>query len=1014
MIDAPAPSPSRQDWAEVFALLDVALDLAPPARASWLASLGPGQARLSPLVQALLQTHARAATDDFLRRPAAFVLAGSTAAGVAGPVADAVAGSLVGPYRLLREIGRGGMATVWLAERADGLLQRQVALKLPHLSWGNHTLAERMARERNILASLTHPHIARLYDAGVTAEGRPYLALEHVDGQAIDAYATARALSVQERLTRILPVAQAVAHAHARLVVHRDLKPSNILVDAQGQTHLLDFGIARLLDPLPEASLEATNETSTDQRTDPSTDPAARQNLARPAHTQAVGHVLTPDYASPEQIRGEVIGTASDVYSLGVVAYELMAGVKPYQLGRQGAQALEAAMATLQVPPASRVATSPAARRALQGDLDAILEKALRRDISQRYATVEAFAQDLERHRARLPVRARPDTLGYRLRSFLRRHALAVATATAVSVALVAGLSVAIVQSRQAVLQAERAEQVKEFVLSIFHDADTDSEAGASKSAADLLKAARQRVAKELGGRPDVAVELMTAVGLSMVGQGLTTEAAALMQEAVALATVQLGPGHMLTCAAQLVHGEAEVELGHNKEAIAALKPCIDAARQKGDQATLNTGLRWLSTALGNDGRVAEEVEAARQAVVTLTAPRNTGKALDARVHMLTQWAYASALDNASLPGAVAASELALAASQQVYGQQVVPQVLTMRTMLALAQVNEGQIALGLRELDKLVPATVELLGAHHPRVSKTVHLVGNAKLNAGDVPGAIVAFEHSVAVEDTLQGSQSNFNRGMARYFLAAALIAARRSADALPLLDETLVLLRASVGPTSTRTLRAVSVHAWQLARAGQLAAAEAEFKTLEPVPWSATDLAAHQGRLADLRSLQGRHAEALALAQSAQAAPGATLRKDQQARALARLGAARLNAGDAAQALRPLQEARALYTAAHLGLSPDLAEVLVSLGCAQLQLGETATAVRALADAAAFWHAFDAGNRHTGLAQLHLAQARWAQGDKRAAAAALRQAETVLARSAFAADRTLLQITKNRLAG
>ena len=334
-----------------------------------------------------------------------------------------------------------------------------------------------------------------------------------------------------------------------------------------------------------------------------------------------------------------------------------------------------------------------------------------------------------------------------------------------------------------------------------------------------------------------------------------------------------------------------------------------------------------------------------------------------------------------------------------------------------LAQVNEGQIAQGLLELDKLVPATVDLLGANHPRVSKTAHLVGNAKLNAGDVPGAIAAFRHSVAVEDTLQGSQSSFNRGMARYFLAAALIAARRSADALPLLDETLALLRASVGPTSTRTLRAVSVHAWQLARAGQLTESEAEFKTLESVPWSATDLAAHQGRLADLRGLQGRHAEALALAQSADAAPGATLRKDQRARALARLGAARLNAqgsGSAAQALQSLQEARALYAAAQLGMSPDLAEVLVALGRAQLQLGDAETAVRSLTDAAALWSAFDPGNRHTGLAQLHLAQALWAQGDKRAATAALRQADTLLARSVFVADRTLLQSTKNRLAG
>ena len=442
-----------------------------------------------------------------------------------------------------------------------------------------------------------------------------------------------------------------MAHAHARLVMHRDLKRSNILVDAQGQAHLLDFGIARLLQPVAD-------------------DAGAG---AGPALTQAVGRVLTPDCASPEQIRSETIGTASDVYSLGVVACELLSGVKPWQLQHPGGATLEAQVAALQAMLASTVARDPAACGALQGDLDAVLNMALKQDVAERCATVEAFAQDLERHQARLPVRARPDTPGYRLHRFIRRNALAVATAATVSVSLIAGLTVSTVQSRKALLQAERAEQVKEFVLSIFHDADADSEAGTSKSVADLLKAARQRVAKELAGCPGVAVELMTAIGLSILGQDLATEAAALTREAVA--------------------------------------------------------------------------------------------------------------------------------AQQVYGQQVVPQVLTLRTMLALAQVNEEPIAASLLELDKLVPATVNLLGANHPRASNTVHLVGNAKLNADGVPGAIAAFRHSVAVEDTQQGSRSSFNRAMARCFLAAALIAARRPGDALPLLDQTLTLLRASLGPTSRR---------------------------------------------------------------------------------------------------------------------------------------------------------------------------------------------------------------------
>ena len=245
---------------------------------------------------------------------------------------DLKAGALVGPYRLLRELGVGGMGSVWLAERADGTLKRQVALKLPRASWARG-LAERMARERDILASLEHPNIARLYDAGTDAQGRPFLALEYVEGQPIDVYCSERALSIRQRLQLLLEVASAVTFAHSRLVVHRDLKPSNILVTADGQVRLLDFGIAKLMEG------DRTQETQL---------------------TQMAGRALTLDYASPEQIRGEPIGTASDVYSLGVVAYELLAGAKPYKLKRGSAAELEETIATVDAPLASATAADPA------------------------------------------------------------------------------------------------------------------------------------------------------------------------------------------------------------------------------------------------------------------------------------------------------------------------------------------------------------------------------------------------------------------------------------------------------------------------------------------------------------------------------------------------------------------------------------------------------------------------------------------------------------------------------
>ena len=301
------------------------------------------------------------------------------------PSETLVAGHEVGPYRLVRELGRGGMGSVWLAERADGLVRRQVALKLPHAVWGD-AFAERMARERQILSGLSHAHIARLYDIGLDAHGRPWIAMEYVDGERIDTWCRDRDLPVRERLALLLQVLSAVAHAHQRLVVHRDLKPANILVTRDGQTMLLDFGIAKLID-------DGSGQDS--------------------ALTEAADRALTLDYASPEQIRGEPLGTASDVYSLGVVAYELLARRLPYRVDRHS-MSLAQAIADVEPARASDAADSPALRKALRGDIDAMLGRALEKDVAHRYPSADAFAQDIRRHLEGEPVRARPASAGYR------------------------------------------------------------------------------------------------------------------------------------------------------------------------------------------------------------------------------------------------------------------------------------------------------------------------------------------------------------------------------------------------------------------------------------------------------------------------------------------------------------------------------------------------------------------------------------------------------------------------
>ncbi len=424
-----------QQWATLRRLLDEALDREPAQRPAWLESLDGPLAAFKPRLRALLEPARGAAPGLMTTLP-------RVETADFAPTPQRSAPERIGPYRLLREIGSGGMASVWLAERTDMLQGRQVALKLPHGDWGAYGargdraasrragLAERMAREREILATLNHPNIARLYDAGVGDDGQPWLALEYVTGERIDAHCEHQALGVQQRLHLFLQVARAVAHAHSQLVVHRDLKPSNILVSQAGDVKLLDFGIAKLLEQGQAVETELT---------------------------QQAGRALTPDYAAPEQILGRPLGTAADVYALGVVLFELLAGRRPYRLQRDSRAALEEAILHADVPRPSSVA--PAARaKALRGDLDTIVLKALKKDPAQRYATVAALAEDIERHLHERPVLAQPDSLVYRAGKFVRRNRLAVAAASAVVTALIAGTAVAVVQARIALGEQRRAD----------------------------------------------------------------------------------------------------------------------------------------------------------------------------------------------------------------------------------------------------------------------------------------------------------------------------------------------------------------------------------------------------------------------------------------------------------------------------------------------------------------------------------------------------------------------------
>ena len=471
---------SPADLAALSRLLEEAFDLAPQEVEPWLDALPDGTRRLAPQLREMLSRRRSTGHAEFL---------------AAGPRVSqghdesiARADDLVGPYRLIRELGRGGMGSVWLAQRADGALKRQIALKLPRLAWGAG-LAERMERERDIGALLEHPAIARLYDAGVDSLGRPFLALEYIDGVALDDWCDSRAAPLRERLRLIVQVTRAVAYAHGRLIVHRDLKPSNVLVTADGHAHLLDFGIAKLLDEAASSSSRLTQEQ---------------------------GRVMTPHYASPEQIEGSAVTVTSDVYSLGALLYELVTGLHPHEPVHDGLGALQVAILETEPRPASARVSDPAKRKALWGELDAILARALKRDPAQRYPTADALADDIERHLNGERVLAQPDSLRYRLGKTLHRHRVGFAVAGLVILAIIGGLAGMTVQARRAAAAAERARVVKEFVVDVFKINTSglgDSPELRKLPAEMLLDHGAAQIEQKFGNQPELEAELFGVVG---------------------------------------------------------------------------------------------------------------------------------------------------------------------------------------------------------------------------------------------------------------------------------------------------------------------------------------------------------------------------------------------------------------------------------------------------------------------------------------------------------------------
>ena len=494
----------------------------------------------------------------------------------------------VGPWRIVREIGRGGMGQVLLAERADGQFEQQVAIKLLKRGMDSDAILTRFLRERRILAALDHPNIARLLDGGIAEDGRPYFVMEYVDGESITAYADSRRLSVDARLTLFRTVCLAVEHAHRNLVVHRDLKPSNILVSADGRPKLLDFGIAKLLSS-PTDALETSTLTATG------------------------GRLLTPDYAAPEQFLGGPITTATDVYGLGAVLFELLVGRAPFsstdsadgsrqrrpdEEPRTASTALAAGAPNADAIAITRGTDAHRLQRQLAGDVDTIVATALRAAPDRRYASVGALHDDIVRHQQQMPVRARPDTLGYRVSRFVRRHRVAVLTAGTVAALLVAfGVTTAF-QARalarerdRARLEAASAREVSEFLVGVFEVADPlASQRSGDPRASDLLDRGATRIESDLAAQPAVQARLLGVIGRAYDNLQRGDRADQLLARSVELERAR-APGSPELVAALQWLGRARVRRSDFKQARDVFAEAVDIQRRLGPETAAMWGL---------------------------------------------------------------------------------------------------------------------------------------------------------------------------------------------------------------------------------------------------------------------------------------------------------------------------------------------------------------------------------------------------------------------------------------
>ncbi len=767
-------------WERLDTLFHDALALPAGERSAFLLKACGDEHALRQEVEALLAAHFEAggtSTPDRLLRDFAFPTTAS---------AGSMVGQRVGAYRLEEVVGRGGMGEVYRAVRTDDQFSQQVAIKLVRPEKDTDELLRRFRLERQILARLEHPNIATLLDGGVTENGQPYLVMQYVDGVSITAYAAQHQLSLADRLTLFRTVCDAVQFAHVNLVVHRDLKPSNILVTKHGEIRLLDFGIAKLLDATGDAA-------------------------GSPETGDAL--LLTPEHAAPEQFLGKPITTATDTYALGVLLYELLVGFRPFQFVPKGElhhaicerDPLAPSMASADAQLREKAGKpSPVATSRIEGDLDSIVLKALRKEPAERYATVADLSDDLQRYASGFPVHARAETFGYVATRFLRRHKVGIAAAAAIATSLTA---LAIVSVRSAVtsrtqaaaLAKERdvAFQVTAFLENLFKAPDPYANGAARRDTLrirDLLDEGAAKVDKELAGQPLVQAQLLSVLGKAYRNLGQLEPSRPLLQQALDLRTKNLPAGSAEIAVSQMDLGLSLLDLGKDDEATALFQSSI--ATLATDSITQRASYLTALNALGN----------AQQAKANFAAAESTYR----HAHSLSEAEYGAAdprvAESVANVGTALArqakyeeSEPYLRRALEIWKKDLGPE----HPHVASAMANLGNV---LSERRQFVEAEEMLRGAlairrvrftaPHPQIAISINNLASMLQDKGDFVAAEPLLRESLAMRRALFGEKHQAV-GIAMLNLALTLRRQGKLGEAGTMYQDARNLFVAVVGP-------------------------------------------------------------------------------------------------------------------------------------------------------------------------------------------------------------------------